>query len=356
MVGRQGVTQDGPERDGDPSLGRLGEDAVVAAIIASLPPAPPWVRIGPGDDAAALDLAVLAAEQDGPGEPEPGLLLVSVDTLVEGHDFRLSWSSGADIGAKTAAQTLADIAAMGARPAALLVSLAAPAQLAAAVVADLGRGLAAECARAGAVLLGGDVSGAEQVVLTGTALGWTNGPVVRRDGARPGDLVALAGRTGASAAGLAMLESGVTAGDPAAVQQVLRAHRTPSPPYAAGPVAAAVGASALIDVSDGLLRDAARIAASSGVVIELEWARLPVAPELALVADVLEPGVDPRDRVRRWVLTGGEDHALLACLPPSTVLPAGYVEVGRVRAAGPDGSSVLVDGSPVEGPLGWLAW
>src|SRR4029077_7020623 len=119
--------------------------------------------------------------------------VVSTDTLVEGEDFRRVWSSGGAVGGKTAAQNLADVAAMGARRAALLGGVAAPDDLPASWVAELADGLAAECARVGATIVGGDLSGAPQVVLTGTAIGVLDGvPAVRRSGARPGDVLALA--------------------------------------------------------------------------------------------------------------------------------------------------------------------
>ncbi len=349
-----------PERVSD-----RGEDVVVRGIIAALPPLPSWVSVGPGDDAAVLDLDGLAVRTG----LSAGRLVTSIDTLVEGQDFRLNWATAHDIGAKTAAQTLADIAAMGARPVALLVSLAAPGSTGTDFTTQLGHGLTEECSRAGAVLVGGDVSAADQVVLTGTALGLAVSSVVTRAGARPGDVLALAGHTGPSAAGLATLQSGLveTGVDPGidrlsrewtreqatALARVLAAHRVPRPPYSAGPAAAAAGATALIDTSDGLLRDAARVAESSNVLLDIERSRLPVDPVLPLVAGLL----GRPDLVDSWVLTGGEDHALLACFPPRAAngLPEGFRVVGRVVAA--DGvAGVRVDGHAVSGRLGWQSW
>lgn len=323
--------------------------------------------------------------------------MVSIDTLVEGEDFRLAWSSGHHLGVKVAAQNLADVAAMGAYPLALLVSLAAPGDLPVELIEGLTAGLAAECRRAGATVVGGDVSAAAQVVITGTALGLlTRGTApVRRSGARPGDVVALAGRTGASAAGLAVLSAGLATGaatgsgpsaldgvgeiDPgmtAAVEAVLSAHRMPQPPYPAGPAAAAAGATALIDTSDGLLRDAVRIATASAVVIDLELDALPRSVHLQRVAALLTPGREqagpgeagpgkagsatngtPADElVEQWLLTGGEDHALLACLPPGS-LPAGFVAIGKVaEATQGESPGVRLDGRPVSGRLGWKHW
>lgn len=320
----------------DHTIGGLGEDGLVTAVLARYAPGPAAVRVGPGDDAAVLDLV--------------GPVVVSTDTLVEGHDFRRDWSAAHDVGVKTAAQNFADVAAMGARPVALLVSLAAPADLPADWARGLADGLADECARAGAAVVGGDVSAAREVVLTGTALGVLEGgrPAVLRSGARPGDVVALAGRTGPSAAGLALLSAGTAAGAPALVA----AHRAPRPPYTAGPAAAAAGAGALIDTSDGLLRDAARVAAASEVVLDLDPAALAPAADLVAAAAVLG-AADPVARASGWVLTGGEDHALLACLPPSAVLPAGYRVVGRVVAPADGRPGVRVGGRPWQGPTGW---
>ena len=319
---------------GDDTLGAVGEDGLVASVLARYGPSPASVRVGPGDDAAVLAL-------DGP-------VVVSTDTLVEGHDFRRDWSTGHDVGVKTAAQNLADVAAMGARPVALLVSLAAPAHLPAAFARDLADGLADECARAGAAVVGGDVSAASEVVVTGTALGVLEGgrTAVLRSGARPGDVVALAGATGPSAAGLALLLAGDLPDD-AAARAAVRAHLAPRPPYPAGPAAAAAGAPALIDTSDGLLRDAGRLAAASGVVLDLDPDALPPGDGLDAVATLL--GAAP-GRAQEWVLAGGEDHALLACFPAGAALPGPFRPVGQVLAGAP---GVLVGGRPWTGPTGW---
>jgi thiamine-monophosphate kinase len=322
---------------GEDTLGTVGEDGLIASVLVRYGPSPALVRVGPGDDAAVLDLA--------------GPVVVSTDTLVETHDFRRDWSSGFDVGVKTAAQNLADVAAMGARPVALLVSLAAPADLPARFARDLADGLADECARAGASVVGGDVSAASEVVVTGTALGVLDGgrPAVLRSGARPGDVVALAGVTGPSAAGLALLLAGRGPDDGDAAAVAVRAHLAPRPPYEAGPAAAAAGATALIDTSDGLLRDAGRLAAASGAVLDLDPAALAPGADLVAVAALLG-AADPAARALEWALAGGEDHALLACFPAGTALPAGFRAVGAVRAGDP---GVLVGGRPWTGPTGW---
>jgi thiamine-monophosphate kinase len=202
--------------------------------------------------------------------------------------------------------------------------------------------MAAECAPFGAAVVGGDTVASapdsQAVVLSVTALGDLGGRApVTRSGARPGDVVAVAGRLGWSACGLAVLRRGFTS--PIAA---VSAHRRPTPPYAAGPAAADAGATAMCDTSDGLLADAGHLAADSGVLVELDRAALtrafvdPPGP-LQQVAAAL--GGDPLV----WVLTGGEDHALLATFAAGSTLPADWVVVGRVAAGVP---GVRVDGVP----------
>ncbi len=306
--------------------------------------------LGIGDDAAVIsapDRRVVA----------------STDLLVEGRHFRRDWSSAFDIGAKAAAQNLADIAAMGAAPTALLVGFAAPGGLAVTWAEDLVRGLAAECERAGASVAGGDVSSADSVVLAITALGDLAGrEPVTRSGAQPGDVLAIAGQLGRSAAGLALLEAGLggqpgpagAAGQPppavgqehldaSALGGLLDSHRRPRPPYDAGPEAAVTGATSMIDISDGLAADLGHVAGASGVLIDIDAAALPGDPALRAAARVL--GAD----WRHWVLTGGEDHALAATFPAGTGLPSRWAVAGAVR----EGRGVTVNSRPVAGPGGW---
>jgi thiamine-monophosphate kinase len=321
-------------------LGELGEDGLIAAVVSryrdtSAAPHGP-VRIGPGDDAAVLDVG--------------GPVVVSTDTVVEGFDFRRDWSSPRDVGVKVAAQNLADIAAMGARPLALVVSLAAPSALSGDWATGLADGLEEECARAGAHVVGGDVSEAAEIVVTGTAIGVLEGPAVRRSGARPGDVVAVAGRLGESAAGLDLLLAGrAEAAD--AFSALVRAHLAPRPPYPDGPAAGAAGAHSMIDTSDGLLRDAARLAVASGVRIDLDPAALDPAllePDGDLTRAAALLG-DPA-RALTWALTGGEDHAMLATFAPQATLPPGYRVIGRVLEGR---AQVLVGGRPWTGRPGW---
>ncbi len=275
-------------------------------------------------------------------------VVATMDLLVEGRHFRRDWSSPADIGGKAAAQNLADVAAMGAVPTALLVGLAAPGDLPVRWAEELVSGMVRECERTGAMVAGGDVSSADVVRLAVTALGDLAGrDPVTRAGARPGDLVAVAGTLGRSAAGLALLAAG-RAG-PAAL---VAAHRWPHPPYDAGPEAAELGATAMIDVSDGLVADLGHVAAASGVSIGVDTGLL-----LAGAAAGPGGGADLRAAAAalggaeplRWLLTGGEDHALAATFPPDTVLPDRWAVIGRAAP----GTGITVDGHPYHDAGGW---
>ncbi|WP_242885033.1 thiamine-phosphate kinase [Actinomadura litoris] len=299
------------------TIGELGEFGLVGRLTRRLPQGPD-VLLGPGDDAA-----VVAAPD--------ARVVATTDLLVEGRHFRRDWSGPYDIGRKAAAQNLADVVAMGARPTALLVGLAAPLDTGADWAERLYDGLADECAAAGASVAGGDVVGASEITLAVTALGDLGGaPPLTRSGARPGDVVAVRGRLGWSAAGLALLAAG---GDGPA--ELMAAHRRPAPPYEAGAQARELGATALLDVSDGLVQDLGHIAAASGVRIEIGSAALPV-PEIL--------GPDGT----RHVLTGGEDHAFAGTFPAEAVLPSSWSAVGVVT----EGAGVLVDGRE-PGPGGW---
>jgi thiamine-monophosphate kinase len=324
------------------TVAELGEFGLIAAI-QSLLPADDTLSVAVGDDAAVLLI------------PD-GRVVATTDLLVEGRHFRRDWSGPADVGVKAAAQNLADIAAMGARPRTLLVGLACPGELPAEWVLEMMRGLVAECRRAGASVAGGDVTAAGSIMLGITALGDLAGLTpVTRSGARPGDQVALAGRIGWSAAGLALLQAGQPGGpgqpgrpgqpgaaDPA-LDGLVAAHRRPQPPYPAGPAAAIAGATAMVDVSDGLLQDLGHIAAASGVAINLDLARIPVSEPLTAAAGLLGA------RWQDWVLAGGEDHALAATFPANAALPAGWAVIGAARP----GDGVTVNGAGWSGRAGW---
>lgn len=319
----------------------LDESGLLARIVPLLPSGAATL-VGPGDDAA-----VVAAPD--------GRYVVSTDVLVEDFHFRRRWSTGYDVGVRAAAQNLADVAAMGGRPTALVVGLAIPADLEVAWVEDLARGLADTCSPTGAAVVGGDLSGGSVVMVSVAVHGDLGGlPPVLRSGARPGDVVAHAGVRGYSAAGLALLEGAAVAphaGEPGAVEPLspfVAGFLRPTPPLDAGPAANAAGATAMLDVSDGLLRDAGRIAAASGVAIDLEAAAL--APYVAALEPAATALGRSADAALAWVLAGGEDHGLLATFPPDASLPTGFRRIGRVTA-GP--AAVTLDGTtPPVGP-GW---
>ena len=385
-----------------PVVADLGEAGLLARITPLLPSGRD-VLVGPGDDCA-----VLAAPD--------GRYCVSTDVLVEGHHFRTDWSSGFDVGARAAAQNLADIAAMGARPVALVACLVLPGATPVDWVVDLARGMALRCREAGAAIVGGDLSAGKGLVVAVTVHGDLRGRApVLRSGARAGEALVLTGAPGHAAAGLALLEAGwgrpgtgwgsrsdaeARAGagaglgtgagaDPTAsagtaasaetdavlalAEACAAAFRAPRPPLEAGPALAEIGASAMMDVSDSLVRDCGRIALASGVVIDIDD---PDDDSAALAADraqlegvaALVPGTrgaargaedgarpDPRGTARNWVLTGGEDHGVLATVPADAVrsLPKGARVIGRVRRAGGEGPGVLVGARPWRGARGW---
>lgn len=313
---------------GPATLADAGEFGTISQIVARFASGP-HVVLGPGDDAAVV------AVRD--------RVVVTTDVLVEGRHFRRDWADAADIGARAAAQSLSDVNAMGGRATAITVGLAAPAETETAWVLALADGLAQECSLVGAAVVGGDLTRGETVVLCVTALGEVDGEPVTRAGARPGDVVAVAGRLGWAAAGLAVLGRGFRS-----PRAVVEAYRRPQVPYAAGPAARELGATALVDVSDGLLADLGHVAVASGVDLALDSTRFDVPEPLQAVGAAL--GADPL----RFVLTGGDDHALAATFPAGTPLTDAWTVVGEVAAAsGESGGRVLLDGEAPDGDLGY---
>lgn len=320
-----------PERaeSGAETIATAGEFGTIAEVTAGRAQ-PAQTVLGPGDDAA-----VVAAPD--------GRVVATTDVLVQDVHFRTDWSSPEQIGRKAVAVNLADIAAMGAVPTSVLVGLACPGETPSATVSGLADGMWAEAGRAGIGIVGGDLVRADKIVISITALGDLRGhAAVTRAGARPGDVLAVCGRLGWAAAGLAVLGRGFRS-----PTGVVNAQRFPEPDYAAGPAAAAAGATAMIDVSDGLLADLGHVAESSEVGLDLHSARLHVDQKLLDVSSAL--GADPM----HWVLTGGEDHALAATFPSYADLPPGWYQIGSVLM--PE-TGVTVDGQPYEGPLGWEHW
>ncbi len=341
------------------TLASVGEFGLINVLSAWLPPGRRTL-VGIGDDAAVLAV------------PD-GRVVATTDFLLEGRHFRRDWSAAADVGHKAAARSLADLAAMGAEPSALLVALAAPADLPVSWARELAEGLAAECARGGASVIGGDTARAGSVILAVTGLGDLAGRApVLRSGAAPGDLVAVAGPLGTAAAGLALLSAGLAQPPAGPADPLVTAHLRPAPPYDAGPEAADLGATAMIDISDGLLADLGHVAAASGVRIDLAGEALQPGDALLTAARAVRDAARHASSGRtgpgsphgsadtevsealRWVLSGGEDHSLAATFPPGTRLPPRWRVIGAVHSAeGRPADGVVLDGQPRAHAPGW---
>lgn len=310
------------------TLAQVGEFALIARLVAGRRQ-PDAVTVGPGDDAAVLSA------------PD-GRTVVSTDMLVAGRHFRLDWSTPNDVGRKSIAQNAADIEAMGARPTAFVVAFGAPSDTPAEQVLALADGMWQEAESMGAGIAGGDLVSAPQWVISVTVLGDLEGrEPVRRSGAGPGDVVAVAGDLGRSAAGFELWRNDIERFD-----ELRGRHVAPRPPYGQGRVAAENGATAMTDVSDGLLADLGHIAEASGVGIDLSTAAL-AADRDALAGAAEAVGAD----AWAWILGGGEDHALVATFPDAP--PPGWRVIGRAH----DGAQgVSVDGAVWQGNTGWQSF
>lgn len=310
-----------------PTVGELGELVVLDRVTARLPSGAPIV--GPGDDCA-----VVAAPD--------GRFVATTDMMVHGPDFRWAWSTPEDVGWKAAATNLSDVAAMGAVPTGLVVAIAAPQDTPVAVLEGIADGfrLAVDALAPGCGVVGGDLSTSSAFTLAVTAFGDLQGRApVLRSGARVGDVLAVAGELGEAARGLGRLfRSGVDAsGVPSAeavrvndldADPTVARQRRPVPPIDGGAGAARAGATAMLDLSDGLAIDGGRLARASDVT-------------LALDADAVQDDV---------ALHGGEDHGLLATFPADVALPSGFRRLGVVVQRGT--ADVLLGDRPVP-TTGW---
>jgi thiamine-monophosphate kinase len=295
------------------TIGSLGESESLKRTIARLS-ASDFALVGPGDDAAVISA------------PD-ARFVVTTDTLIENHDFKLNWSSGYDLGWKAVASNLADVAAMGATPTALVVAVTAPPETQVSWLESFADGLREACEQLapGCGVVGGDLAASNQVMVSVAAHGTLEGrdPVLR-SGAKVGDVIAVAGTLGKAAAGLALLQS-ENSDAISAYDNLVNIQLRPNPPISSGVTAAIAGATAMLDVSDGLAKDASRIAKASNVSIQIDPLMLQ-GFEAVLEEAARAIGSSESD----WVLFGGEDHALLATFPTDAELPREFKPIGVV--------------------------
>lgn len=316
----------GAGADAGPTVSEVGEFGLIDLVRAAIGDNK-HILLGSGDDAAHIST-------------NDGTYVVSTDLLVENRHFRRDWSSAYDIGRKAAACNLSDINAMGGVATAMTIGFGAPADLPVSWVVEMTRGFETECAHVGAHIVGGDVTASDVIILAVTAMGDAVRPVTR-SGALPGDVLAYAGRLGLAAAGFAALSRGFRS-----PKAAVEAHRVPHPPYAAGPQAAGAGATAMTDVSDGLIADVGHIAEASGVAINIDAWAFEISEPIQAVSSAL--GADPM----AFMLNGGDDYALVATFSSQAELPDGWTRIGVVS----EGAGVTVDGSPYDGPAGHEHW
>jgi thiamine-monophosphate kinase len=327
----------------------LSEDQLIEAIARVLSGEEPGVVVGIGDDAAVV-------------QPGNGQAVLTTDLLVEGVHFQRGSISARDLGAKAITVNVSDIAAMAASPRYALVSLAIPADVDAAWVIELYGGMRDVCAEYALALVGGDTNRAELIVLSVAVVGEVApGRALTRSGARAGDAIVVTGSLGAAAGGLALSKAHPSKAAEALSQrwgrELLEALARPVARVGEAQVLARAGATAMMDLSDGLAKDLSRLCLASGVGARVRTFDVPVAAALAAGAVVL--GVDPL----RLALSGGEDYELLSTMRPDAVdaartqLREGFgvalSDVGEIVAGegmiavGPDGAETVLE------PAGW---
>lgn len=260
---------------------------------------------GIGDDGAVLAPSALAT-------------VATMDLAVEDVHFKTDWSTAKQIGAKVAVANIADIYAMGGEPHFLLVGISLTGQEEVEWVLDLARGIAEEAKKVGAQVIGGDTVRGEKITIAITALGNTGEPIYR-SGAKVGDQVVISGLPGASAAGLALLKADKRELFP----EIVKAHLQPSVDGKKAHALISAGATAMCDLSDGLLVDVTRISEASGVGIKIDLDHLDLS---SLIEAGTALAVDPMS----WVLTSGEEHLFIATLPASAELSKGTLQIGKV--------------------------
>ena len=309
------------------TLAELGEFELID-LLSQIFPQGEHVFLGPGDDAALV-------------RTPRGHVVVAADMSVQGRHFKTEWAPARSIGRKATAANLSDINAMGGRAHSLTVSLGMPPESETKWILELASGIAEEAALVGASVVGGDVTRSDEVIIAISVLGTCDQAPVRRNGAQPGDVLALAGRQGWAAAGLAVLQRGFNS-----PRALVEAYQCPQVPYWAGPAAAQAGATAMLDVSDGLVADARHIAKSSGVDLEIQTDNLAVAEPMQAVSAAI--GSDPID----FILSGGDDYCLLATFPAQAARPEGFTVIGSVVEMAGEHPEVRVDEVAYEGTGG----
>ncbi len=319
-------------------LSEIGEFALIRRLTALAPPLADRRITGPGDDCA-----VIAAELLAPGGADTRLL-VTTDSLIENRHFRLDYSSFFDVGWKSLAVSLSDIAAMGGTAIGAVLSLHLPSSLAVEDLEELYRGIYALARHHGVLILGGDTVLAKEFAVCLTAFGTTAGEPIRRSGALPGDELWLSGEVGGAGAGLELLKQGGSLDDCA--KSILLRHQRPEPRLVLADLLLRTGAvSAMIDISDGLLQDAGHIAEQSGVQCVISLNDVPFAD------GVLGMGIS-----RLTAASSGDDYELLFCAPKaaagtvtalseqahsSGVLPR-LTRIGYVRKGDLNGTLVML--------------
>lgn len=327
-IERTGVTHF-PAHFSGPTLGEVGELCAIEAIVQAAP------STRNGDDAAVLSHA--SPNSQG---------VATTDMLIEGRHFSVDWSTPEEIGQKAIVQNFADIEAMGARPIAALLAIAAPPETPLSYLTGIAAGIAERVGSYSAELVGGDLTSANELVISVTAIGSLGGsrPPLRLDRARLGQRVVAHGRIGWSAAGLALLRAFGRADIPPVFGPLIDAHCAPRLNPGRGVIARATGATAMTDNSDGLVVDLSTVARRSGVGIDLHSADISPDELLFQAAELLN--ADPWE----WVLSGGEDHTLLATTAGEP--PSGFRAIGRVTK----GDGVTVDGAAPAYTDGWVSF
>ena len=320
-----------------PTVFELGENQALKQAVSIFKKVDSTI-VGSGDDAAVIGLTDLR-------------FVVTTDTLVQDHDFKLEFSSGFDLGFKAVASNVADVVAMGARPIALTVAMVVTPTTTQAWLEDFARGLQAgldELAPT-AEIVGGDLASGAQIVIAVAAHGQLLAEPLLRSGAKPGDLVAVCGTLGKAAAGLDLLlhpDKTLAASYPELVDVQLR----PTPPVELA-LQAVSAATAMMDISDSLALDANRMAKASGVALNLHSSKLfGYQAVLELAAQSVNSRGDKQVSEIDWVLFGGEDHSFLTTFPSGAAIPKGFKVVGEVLAS--QAPMALLDGNPLEAK-GW---